>query len=116
MLYQFHELQRTLLTPLATVTDMGAKLFTNPFNPLAYMLAARHCAEGYKLIHCSGKEYQKTSLGYSHYRDTGQAHRDKGTGRSGEALLSSDSFSASPALWLAKRRPAGFASGSAVGS
>jgi poly(3-hydroxybutyrate) depolymerase len=61
MLYQFHELQRTLLTPLAAVTDMGAKLFTNPFNPLAYMPVARHCAASYELIHRLGKEYQKSA-------------------------------------------------------
>lgn len=59
MLYQFHELQRTFLTPLAAATDMGAQLFTSPFSPLAYTPVARHCAAGYELMHRLGKEYQK---------------------------------------------------------
>jgi len=36
MLYQLHEMQRTLLSPLMQWADATAKILTNPVSPLAH--------------------------------------------------------------------------------
>jgi poly(3-hydroxybutyrate) depolymerase len=59
MLYQFHEMQRAFLTPLAAFTEAGAQWFSNPYSPLAYTPLSRQWAASCELVHRLGKEYQK---------------------------------------------------------
>jgi len=59
MLYQFHELQRSFLTPFAAFTDASSQLFSHPYSPLAYTPVSRQLAAGYELLHRLGKEYRK---------------------------------------------------------
>ncbi|MVW71930.1 polyhydroxyalkanoate depolymerase [Bordetella sp. 15P40C-2] len=59
MLYQFHEMQRAFLTPLAAFTEAGAQWFSSPYSPLAYTPLSRQLAASCELIHRLGKEYQK---------------------------------------------------------
>lgn len=59
MLYDLHELQRSLLGPLAAFTDTGSQLFSNPYSPLAYTPVSRQLAATYELVHRLGKDYEK---------------------------------------------------------
>ena len=58
MLYDLHELQRSMLSPLARFTDSGSLLFSSPYSPLAYTPLSRHIAAAYELMHRLGKEYE----------------------------------------------------------
>ena len=59
MLYQFHEMNRTMLSPLIQWAEASSKLFTNPISPLAHSPFAQRMAAGYELIYRLGKEYEK---------------------------------------------------------
>lgn len=59
MLYQFHELNRSLLSPLIQWAEASSKLFTNPVSPLAHTPFAQRIAAGYELMYRLGKEYEK---------------------------------------------------------
>ncbi|WP_322996800.1 polyhydroxyalkanoate depolymerase [Castellaniella sp.] len=59
MLYDLHELQRTILAPLTAFTETGSQLFSNPYSPLAYTPLSRQFAATYELAHRMGKEYEK---------------------------------------------------------
>jgi poly(3-hydroxybutyrate) depolymerase len=59
MLYQLHEMQRSLLTPVMQWADMTAKLFTNPISPLAHTPFSQRIAAGYELMYRLGKDYEK---------------------------------------------------------
>lgn len=59
MLYQFHEMQRTFLTPMMKWADMSSKLFTNPVSPLAHTPFSQRIAAGYELMYRLGKDYEK---------------------------------------------------------
>ncbi|MES2535210.1 MAG: polyhydroxyalkanoate depolymerase [Pseudomonadota bacterium] len=59
MLYQFHEMNRTLLTPLLQWAEASSKLFTNPVSPLAHTPFAQRIAAGYELMYRLGKDYEK---------------------------------------------------------
>ena len=59
MLYQFHELNRNLLSPLIQWAEASSKLFTNPVSPLAHTPFAQRIAAGYELMYRLGKEYEK---------------------------------------------------------
>lgn len=61
MLYDFHELQRSFLTPLAAFSSNSAQLFTNPYSPWTYTPLAKQIAAGYELLHRIGKDYEKPS-------------------------------------------------------
>jgi len=63
MLYQLHELNRTLLSPLVQWADASAKLFTNPVSPLAHTPFAQRIAAGYELMYRLGKDYEKPEFG-----------------------------------------------------
>jgi poly(3-hydroxybutyrate) depolymerase len=63
MLYQLHEMNRTLLSPLVQWADASAKLFTNPVSPLAHTPFAQRIAAGYELIYRLGKDYEKPEFG-----------------------------------------------------
>ena len=59
MLYQFHELNRTLFNPLIHWAEASAKLFTNPASPFAHTPFAQRIAAGYELMYRLGKDYEK---------------------------------------------------------
>jgi poly(3-hydroxybutyrate) depolymerase len=63
MLYQFHELNRTLLSPLIQWAEASAKLFTNPVSPLAHTPFSQRIAAGYELMYRLGKDYEKPEFG-----------------------------------------------------
>lgn len=63
MLYHLHELQRKFLNPLSVWAQVSAKLFSNPYSPLAYAPFARRMAAGYELLHRLGKRYDKPEFG-----------------------------------------------------
>jgi len=59
MLYQLHEMQRSLMHPLMQWAEASSKLFTNPVSPLAHTPFAQRIAAGYELMYRLGKEYEK---------------------------------------------------------
>ena len=59
MLYDLHELQRSLLAPFTAFTETGSHLFSNPYSPLAYTPLSRQFAAAYELAHRVGKDYEK---------------------------------------------------------
>jgi poly(3-hydroxybutyrate) depolymerase len=59
MLYQLHELTRSFLTPMASFTQIGSNLFTNPFSPYTYLPLSKNIAAGFELFHRLGKDYEK---------------------------------------------------------
>lgn len=63
MLYQIHEMNRTLLSPLIQWAEASAKLFTSPVSPLAHTPFAQRIAAGYELIYRLGKDYEKPPFG-----------------------------------------------------
>ncbi|TYQ17291.1 UNVERIFIED_ORG: poly(3-hydroxybutyrate) depolymerase [Zoogloea ramigera] len=63
MLYQLHEMQRSMLTPLMQWADASAKIFSNPVSPLAHTPFAQRIAAGYELMYRLGKDYEKPAFG-----------------------------------------------------
>jgi poly(3-hydroxybutyrate) depolymerase len=63
MLYQLHELNRTLLHPLIQWAEASAKLFSNPVSPLAHTPFSQRIAAGYELLYRLGKDYEKPEFG-----------------------------------------------------
>ncbi len=63
MLYQFHEMQRALLTPLTHWAEAASKVFTSPISPLAHTPFAQRIAAGYELMYRLGKDYEKPEFG-----------------------------------------------------
>lgn len=63
MLYQLHEMNRTLLSPLIQWADASAKLLTSPVSPFAHTPFAQRIAAGYELIYRLGKDYEKPEFG-----------------------------------------------------
>lgn len=59
MLYQFHELNRSFLTPLTKWAEASSKLFANPVSPLSYMPVSQRIAAAYELVYRLGKDYEK---------------------------------------------------------
>jgi poly(3-hydroxybutyrate) depolymerase len=63
MLYQFHEMNRTLLNPLIQWAEASSKLFSNPISPLAHTPFSQRIAAGYELMYRLGKDYEKPEFG-----------------------------------------------------
>ncbi|MES2024098.1 MAG: polyhydroxyalkanoate depolymerase [Pseudomonadota bacterium] len=63
MLYQLHELNRSLLNPLMQWAEASSKLFSDPVSPLAYTPFAQRIAAGYELMYRLGKDYEKPHFG-----------------------------------------------------
>ena len=63
MLYQLHEMRRAVLNPMTAFAAAGAKMFSSPHSPLAYMPFANRLAAGYELFFRLGKEYEKPEFG-----------------------------------------------------
>ncbi|BCF89224.1 MULTISPECIES: polyhydroxyalkanoate depolymerase [Paraburkholderia] len=59
MLYQIHEFQRALLSPLTAWAQAASKSFANPASPLAYVPGATRLSAGYELLYRLGKDYEK---------------------------------------------------------
>ncbi|NLY33197.1 MAG: polyhydroxyalkanoate depolymerase [Alcaligenaceae bacterium] len=59
MLYQFHELTRSILAPISAFTNIGSQLFSNPYSPYAYIPNSKQISAGLELIHRLGKDYEK---------------------------------------------------------
>ena len=59
MLYDLHEMQRAMMSPLTEFTEIGSKLFSLPGSPLAYSPMARQMAASYEMIFRLGKKYEK---------------------------------------------------------
>jgi poly(3-hydroxybutyrate) depolymerase len=66
MLYQLHEMNRTLLSPLIQWAEASSKLFTNPVSPFAHTPFAQRIAAGYELMFRLGKDYEKPAFGITH--------------------------------------------------
>ncbi len=73
MLYQLHELQRSILNPLSRVAGASAQFYTNPYSPLAYSPFSKRIAATFDLVHRLGKEYQKPAFGLNSTEIDGQA-------------------------------------------
>jgi poly(3-hydroxybutyrate) depolymerase len=71
MLYQLHEMNRTLLSPLIQWAEASSKLFTNPVSPFAHTPFAQRIAAGYELMFRLGKDYEKPAFGITHTEVTG---------------------------------------------
>ena len=72
MLYQMHEMNRTLLSPLIQWAEASSKLFTNPVSPFAHTPFAQRIAAGYDLMFRLGKDYEKPSFGITSVEIDGQ--------------------------------------------
>ncbi|GAA5235761.1 polyhydroxyalkanoate depolymerase [Verticiella sediminum] len=59
MLYQLHDLQRSLLAPFVALADVGAQMFSSPYSPWAYMPVSRRISANYELLYRLGKDYEK---------------------------------------------------------
>jgi len=63
VLYQLHEWQRRLLTPLSSWAQATSQLFSNPYSPLSYTIYSRRLAASYDLLYRLGKHYEKPEFG-----------------------------------------------------
>lgn len=63
MLYQFHEFQRAMLSPLTAWAQAASKSFANPSSPLSLVPGATRLAAGYELLYRLGKDYEKPEFG-----------------------------------------------------
>jgi poly(3-hydroxybutyrate) depolymerase len=72
MLYQLHEMNRTMLSPLIQWAEASSKLFTNPVSPFAHTPFAQKIAAGYELMFRLGKDYEKPSFGIPSVEIDGQ--------------------------------------------
>jgi len=59
MLYQLHELNRTLLNPLITWSQSGARMFSSKDSWLSRLPGAHRMAANYELLYRLGKDYEK---------------------------------------------------------
>ncbi|HEY2022007.1 polyhydroxyalkanoate depolymerase [Paraburkholderia sp.] len=59
MLYQLHEFQRAMLSPLTAWAQAASKSFANPASPLAYVPGATRLSAAYELLYRLGKDYEK---------------------------------------------------------
>jgi poly(3-hydroxybutyrate) depolymerase len=62
MLYQFHEMNRALLTPFIQWAKASSKLLTDPVSPFAHTPFAQRVAAGYELMYRLGKAYEKPAF------------------------------------------------------
>lgn len=74
MLYQLHEMNRTLLNPLIQWAEASSKLFTNPVSPFAHTPFAQRIAAGYELMYRLGKDYNKPQFGITSIDVAGQTN------------------------------------------
>ncbi len=63
MLYQVHEAQRAILTPVSGWAESMSRLYASPYSPFSYMPLATRAAAGFELLHRLGKAYEKPAFG-----------------------------------------------------
>lgn len=63
MLYQFYELQRSMMEPFADLAVATSKLFNNPHTLMGQMPFAQRAAASYSLLHRLVKDYEKPEFG-----------------------------------------------------
>ncbi len=63
MLYHLYEAQRALMEPFSDFALVAAKLFANPWSPLAQTPFSQRVAAAYDLLHRLGKDYEKPEFG-----------------------------------------------------
>ncbi|WP_323121680.1 polyhydroxyalkanoate depolymerase [Burkholderia alba] len=63
MLYQLHEFQRAMLSPLTAWAQAASKSFANPSSPLSLVPGAARLSAGYELLYRLGKDYEKPEFG-----------------------------------------------------
>jgi poly(3-hydroxybutyrate) depolymerase len=63
MLYQIHEMNRSLMSPLIQWAEASSKLFSNPVSPLSHTPFSQRIAAGYELMYRLGKDYEKPAFG-----------------------------------------------------
>jgi poly(3-hydroxybutyrate) depolymerase len=66
MLYELHELHKTISAPLVAWADVNHRLFTNPYSPFAYHPLSRTFAASQELIARLMRSYEKPKWGISH--------------------------------------------------
>ncbi|HEY7758250.1 MAG TPA: polyhydroxyalkanoate depolymerase [Burkholderiales bacterium] len=66
MLYELHELQKTVSAPLLAWVHASHRLFSNPYSPLAYTPVSRHIAASSELITRLMRSYHKPAWGIDH--------------------------------------------------
>jgi len=59
MLYQIHELQRSLLRPLVALSDANARMLSGQDSWMSSLPGAQRMAAGWELLYRLGKEYEK---------------------------------------------------------
>ena len=59
MLYQVHEAQRSVLTPVSGWAEAMSRLYSSPYSPFSYLPLATRAAAGFELLHRLGKAYEK---------------------------------------------------------
>ena len=59
MLYQLHEMTRSMFSPLVYWAEANAKILTAPSSPFAVIPGAQRMAANYELFHRIGKDYEK---------------------------------------------------------
>ena len=62
LLYQLHELNRTLLNPLITFSESGARMFSSKESWLSKLPGAPRVAANYELLYRLGKDYEKPAF------------------------------------------------------
>ena len=62
LLYQLHELNRTLLNPLMTFSESGARMFSSKESWLSQLPGAARVAANYELLYRLGKDYEKPAF------------------------------------------------------
>ncbi len=62
MLYQLHEMQRSLLNPMTAYAQTQSQWLSHPLNPFLLNPMTRRFAAGYDLMYRLGKEYEKPAF------------------------------------------------------
>jgi poly(3-hydroxybutyrate) depolymerase len=66
MLYELHELHKTMAAPLVAWADVGRRLFTNPYSPFAYHPLSRTIAASQELAGRLMRSYEKPKWNIAH--------------------------------------------------
>jgi poly(3-hydroxybutyrate) depolymerase len=72
LLYQMHELGRTMMAPMTYWADAGAKMFAAPGSWLSTVPGASRLSAGYELLYRIGKDYEKPEFGIRSIQVNGQ--------------------------------------------
>jgi poly(3-hydroxybutyrate) depolymerase len=73
MLYDLHELHKKMTAPLVAWADVGHRLFTNPYSPLAYHPLSRTIAASQEVLARLMRSYEKPAWGIDHVVVQGQS-------------------------------------------